>query len=136
LDVAFNNIGFEGQQAAMAESTEENWMRVVAGNLYSVWLCMQSKIPQTPRQVGGAIANASSMSGLIGDPEVPAYSASKQSVGLRRSAALECAKHDIRVNALAPGWIRTPFNIQLTAMAAMLWANSRTVRHGVTLRYH
>ena len=44
LDVAFNNVGFEGQQAATAESTEENWERVVAGNLKSVWLCMKYEI--------------------------------------------------------------------------------------------
>ena len=72
LDVAFNNVGFEGQQAATAESTEENWERVVAGNLKSVWLCMKYEIPQMLRQVAGAIVNASSMSGLIGDLEVPA----------------------------------------------------------------
>ena len=98
--VAFNNVGFEGQQAATAESTEENWERVVAGNLKSVWLCMKYEIPQMLRQGGGAIVNASSMSGLIGDPEVPAYSASKHGVvGLTRTAALEYAKHGIRVNA-------------------------------------
>jgi NAD(P)-dependent dehydrogenase (short-subunit alcohol dehydrogenase family) len=44
LDVAFTNVGFEGQQAATAESTEENWERVVAGNLKSVWLCMKYEI--------------------------------------------------------------------------------------------
>jgi NAD(P)-dependent dehydrogenase (short-subunit alcohol dehydrogenase family) len=44
LDVAFNNVGFEGQQAATAESTEENWERVVAGNLKSVRLCMKYEI--------------------------------------------------------------------------------------------
>jgi NAD(P)-dependent dehydrogenase (short-subunit alcohol dehydrogenase family) len=47
LDAAFNNAGFEGEQAATAESTEDNWDRVVAGNLKSVWLCMRHEIPQT-----------------------------------------------------------------------------------------
>jgi NAD(P)-dependent dehydrogenase (short-subunit alcohol dehydrogenase family) len=41
LDAAYNNAGFEGQQAAPVDSTEENWKQVVAGNLKSVWLCMR-----------------------------------------------------------------------------------------------
>jgi NAD(P)-dependent dehydrogenase (short-subunit alcohol dehydrogenase family) len=72
---------------------------------------MKYEIPQMLRQGGGVIAIASSMSGLIGDPEVSAYSGSKHGVvGLTRTAVLEYAKHGIRVNAVAPGWIRTPFN--------------------------
>jgi NAD(P)-dependent dehydrogenase (short-subunit alcohol dehydrogenase family) len=58
------------------------------------------------RQGAGAIVNASSMSGLIGAPEVPAYSTSKNGVvGLTRTAVLAYAKHCIRVNAVAPEWI-------------------------------
>jgi NAD(P)-dependent dehydrogenase (short-subunit alcohol dehydrogenase family) len=69
------------------------------------------KIGQMLRQGGGAIVNTSFMSGLIGDPEVPAYSASKHGVvGFTRTAALEYARHGIRVNVVAPEWIRTPFN--------------------------
>jgi NAD(P)-dependent dehydrogenase (short-subunit alcohol dehydrogenase family) len=71
----------------------------------------EAKFPHMLKQVGGASANALSMSGLIGDPEDPAYSASQHGVvGLTRTAALGCTKHGIRVNAVASVWIQTPFN--------------------------
>ena len=116
LDCAFNNAGIEGKSADTHECTEENWNRVMAINLTGVWYCMKAEIAQFLKQGGGgAIVNTSSGAGLAGVPHMPAYVASKHGVaGLTRAAALEYGKHNIRINAVCPGPIRTPMLGRLT----------------------
>lgn len=116
LDYAVNNAGFVGSTAGIVEMSQEDWDRIVATNLTGVWLCMKFEIPEMLKLGGGAIVNNGSVVGLVGSGFAIGNVATKHGVsGLTKAAALEYATKGIRVNAVAPGLVRTALTDRMLA---------------------
>jgi NAD(P)-dependent dehydrogenase (short-subunit alcohol dehydrogenase family) len=108
LDILFNNAGII-RRATVLQTTEEEWDRVMAVNVKSIFLCSKYAIPVMAQAGGGVIVNTASGWGLVGGREAAAYCASKGAVvNLTRALALDHGAQNIRVNCICPGDTDTP----------------------------
>ena len=108
LHILFNNAGIV-RRADVIGTTEEEWDRVMAVNVKSVFLMSKYAIPHMAKAGGGSIINTSSGWGLKGGPNAVSYCASKGAVtNLTRAMAIDHGRQNIRVNAVCPGDTDTP----------------------------
>lgn len=126
LDIAVNNAGIGGPAALVGDYPVDGWDKVIGINLSGVFYGMRYQIPAMLKNGGGSIVNMASILGKVGFPMSSAYASAKHGViGLTETAACEYATQGIRVNAVGPGFIKTPLldkNLneeQLKGIAAM-----------------
>ena len=115
IDILVNNAGIGGKAAPLWEQTEEDWHKIVAVNLDSVFHCCRAVIGHMRERKYGRIVSIASIAGKEGNPNMTGYSATKAAViGFTKSLAKEVATEGICVNTVSPAVIRTKILEQLT----------------------
>ena len=120
LDWAVNNAAITGEHAPIIDTDPAIWRSVIEVNLIGVYAALRAQLRHLTAQGSGAIVNTGSITSVNGQAFTSAYNSSKHAVaGLTKTAALEAAASGVRVNAVAPGYVRTPL---LAGFTEELWA--------------
>lgn len=115
VKILVNNAGIAGRAAPLTELSEEEWDKVMAIDVKSLFLCCKFVLPGMIEAGGGAIVNVASVAGKEGNPRMVPYSTAKAGViGFTKALAKEVTSYNIRVNAVSPAVIDTPILKQLT----------------------
>lgn len=134
LDAAFNAAGIDGATGTRtADTSVDDWRKVIDVNLNGVWYCMRHQIQQMLKNGGGSVVNCSSTAGIRGAQFFGAYCAAKHGVvGMTKAAGLEYASKGVRVNAVCPGMIETPMTSseEMADIIAQMAADSPIQRRG------
>ena len=110
IDILFTSAGVL-VSGSVTDTSLADWQRTLAVNLTGSFLCARAVLPSMIAAGGGSIVLMSSVSGLVAEPAIAAYCASKGGiVMLGRQMAVDYGRLGIRVNVICPGWIDTPFN--------------------------
>jgi 3-oxoacyl-[acyl-carrier protein] reductase len=116
IDILVNSAGIDGAGVNALELTNEEWQRVLDVNLTGPFLVARAAARNMAENGGGAIVNVASLNGLEAEPNFADYNSSKGGlVMLTRSLAIDLVKHNIRVNAVCPGYILTPMTEEYAA---------------------
>lgn len=114
LHVAVNNAGIGGEMNKVADYSIESWRNVIDINLNGVFFGCKYQIPAIEKSGGGSIINMASILGMVGTAYSSSYVAAKHGIlGLTKSAAIEYAQNNVRINAVGPGYISTPLLSQI-----------------------
>jgi len=131
ITTLINCAGLAGRSARLERHSDEEWRAVLDVNLAGVILCTRAVSPILRSQRRGSIVNIASMAGLVGSRGQVVYSAAKAGViGLTKAAAKELAADNVRVNAIAPGFIDTPMTEEMTDEIKAAWGVDRLTLNG------
>ena len=121
VDVLVCNAGVQGPAGPLADTTEADWQQVMTINLRSAMTLTTQLIPNMIARGGGTVILMASIAGLRGNKSIGLYALSKAALSqLARNLAVEWGPHNVRVNAIAPGLIRTPLAADLLANEAFM----------------
>jgi NAD(P)-dependent dehydrogenase (short-subunit alcohol dehydrogenase family) len=126
LDCACNNAGMSPAAKPLHEIPTDAFRKLVDVNLMSAFFCMKHQVPAMLDRGSGSIVNVASVAGLVGIAHCGDYAASKHGVvGMTKVAALDYATSGIRVNAVAPGGVRTPLLVKASDSDPALMEHSK-----------
>ncbi|ATL48651.1 short-chain dehydrogenase [Chitinophaga caeni] len=129
LDIALNNAGIGAPYSGIHDMDEKVWKKIIDINLTGQFYCVKYELQQFLKQGGGVIVNLASLAGLLAEPGLAPYTASKHGVlGLTKNIAVQYGGQNIRANAICPYYIETPLLNDLQANVKEQWIERTPIK--------